>query len=546
MILRRLIFPILLLALLLQSCQQGRTLDATAADYTNCSAKAQEYYTKQQFDSAFYFFDKAKTAALYNDEKVYSLYYMADIQMHFCDFSGAEMTLTEAYENCESPEYLPSIYTMYGILYEEQFNFKEARHYYQKCYGLKINSLSRSTITNNISVVYLDEGHYAQAAAILCPLVSNDSLIAAPIIHAKVLDNLGYAYFKLHKPEGFSLLQKALQIRIGLQLDSELIASYLHLADFYKDVDVSKGLFYARKAYQSAEKVNSPDDKIEALHYCIATAPVQEVKRLALRQIALSDSINRVRQTAKNEFAKIRYDSRMANTKMLRYKKQKEQILFWSLLLLFLGILGFLLFRYRSRLQLKQTVYKTETRIAKQLHDELANDVYQAMTYAETQDLEATDKKEHLLEHLDHIYTRTRNISQQNSEIPTDGLYKDALLDLINSFSSEKVNVMVTNSQDIEWSTLRNTTKIALYRVLQELLVNMKKHSQSSVVVLRFAITMTHLEVNYADNGLGTTSALISKKGLQNVENRITDIKGTITFDSETGKGFKVSIRLPK
>jgi len=176
----------------------------------------------------------------------------------------------------------------------------------------------------------------------------------------------------------------------------------------------------------------------------------------------------------------------------------------------------------------------------------LANDVYQAMTYAETQDLHTTDKKEHLLEHLDHIYTRTRNISQQNSEIPVDGRYKDALLDLINSFSSEKVNVMVTNSQDIEWSTLRNTTKIALYRVLQELLVNMKKHSQSTVVVLRFAATKTHLEVNYADNGLGTTSALISKKGLQNVENRITDIKGTITFDSATGKGFKVAIRLPK
>jgi signal transduction histidine kinase len=260
----------------------------------------------------------------------------------------------------------------------------------------------------------------------------------------------------------------------------------------------------------------------------------------------LSDSINRVRQTAKNEFAKIRYDSKIANQEKLRYKNQKEQILFWSLLLIFLGLLGFLFFTYRSRLQLKQTVYKTETRIAKQLHDELANDVYQVMTFAETQDLQTTEKKEHLLEHLDHIYTRTRNISQQNSEIPIDGRYKDALLDLLNSFSSEKVNVMLTNSQDIDWLTIRKTTKIALYRVLQELMVNMKKHSQCSLVVLRFGKTKTHLEISYADNGLGIPDALISKKGLQNVENRITDIKGTITFDSETGKGFKVAIRLPK
>jgi hypothetical protein len=32
------------------------------------------------------------------------------------------------------------------------------------------------------------------------------------------------------------------------------------------------------------------------------------------------------------------------------------------------------------------------------------------------------------------------------------------------------------------------------------------------------------------------------KNGLQNVENRILAIKGTITFDTKSGKGFKSSI----
>jgi signal transduction histidine kinase len=53
--------------------------------------------------------------------------------------------------------------------------------------------------------------------------------------------------------------------------------------------------------------------------------------------------------------------------------------------------------------------------------------------------------------------------------------------------------------------------------------------------------------VEYSDNGKGTTiEKLNSKNGLQNVENRILAIKGTITFDTKSGKGFKSSILFPK
>ena len=38
----------------------------------------------------------------------------------------------------------------------------------------------------------------------------------------------------------------------------------------------------------------------------------------------------------------------------------------------------------------------------------------------------------------------------------------------------------------------------------------------------------------------------INKNGLRNKENRIMAIKGTINFDTEPEKGFKVKITLPK
>ena len=82
--------------------------------------------------------------------------------------------------------------------------------------------------------------------------------------------------------------------------------------------------------------------------------------------------------------------------------------------------------------------------------------------------------------------------------------------------------------------------------VIQELLVNMKKHSKCSLVVLTFKQSEKKLQIDYTDNGIGATiEQLNSKNGLQNIENRIQAIKGIITFDTKSEKGFKVHFMFP-
>jgi signal transduction histidine kinase len=74
----------------------------------------------------------------------------------------------------------------------------------------------------------------------------------------------------------------------------------------------------------------------------------------------------------------------------------------------------------------------------------------------------------------------------------------------------------------------------------------MRKHSDSTLVVISFKKNGNKIQIDYSDNGIGATSEEINlKKGLQNVENRILAIKGTITFDTKSGKGFKVNILFP-
>ena len=64
--------------------------------------------------------------------------------------------------------------------------------------------------------------------------------------------------------------------------------------------------------------------------------------------------------------------------------------------------------------------------------------------------------------------------------------------------------------------------------------------------VLNFEMKPKLLEIRYSDNGKGIDPGAFSKKGLRYAENRIHAVKGTITFDIETIKGFRVIIQIPK
>nr|WP_309759466.1 ATP-binding protein [Flavobacterium sp.] len=193
-----------------------------------------------------------------------------------------------------------------------------------------------------------------------------------------------------------------------------------------------------------------------------------------------------------------------------------------------------------------QATYATEIRISKKLHDELANDVYQTMAFAETQDLSTTRNKEILLSNLDTIYSRTRNISKENISVETGPAFLSDFKEMMTDFNTHQVNVIANGLDAINWSTLDSNVKIILYRVIQELLVNMKKYSQCSLVLLTFNLKEKKLQIDYMDNGIGATeNQLKSKNGLQNVENRILAVKGNISFDTSPNKGFKVQIVIP-
>lgn len=529
--------------------------------------KGIDHFQKSNYNSSFYYFNKSNIIFETTKDSgniVFNLIQMANIQQINGDYYGSKETLTEALQYSRNDNFTPAINNFFGIADKELSLYNDAVYYYnQAIKGLKDSNLRQSPL-NNIAVIYIKQKKYDTAIQILESILDkkfSDDKISLKS-KSRVIDNLGFAYFKKGMDEkGLQYLNEGLKLRIQLDDDYGCIGSYLHLAEYYAEINIQKSTDYAKKAYETATLFNSVDERLKALSFLISSG---SGTKYAQKYILINDSIIHIRNNFKNKFAKIKYDSKKEKdeNQKLRLEKVENQLSLqkaWSQKI-FLGIaIGFLAiaiivliiyFRNRNRNEkIKASIqasYDTETRIAKNIHDELANDVFQAMTFTQTQSLTKDEVKENLVQKLDDIYSRVRGISRENNGIDANENFSDNIKQMLATYNNATTNVITRNIEKINWEGIDEIKKATIHRVLQELMVNMAKHSQAPVVSIQFESNQKTFLIDYADTGKGCDKNKIIKNGLQNMENRIRAIKGTITFDTEPNKGFKVKITLPK
>ena len=573
MILQKVRFPFFIFLLFIGdffcSCSKttpNQTALKSVTVYEKYITTAEDFYSKGVYDSAYYYYNQIRTqsSAKEDAEKiVYALLKMAAIQQTQGDYVGSEVTATEAisyFKNKIETQYKVAIYNSLGINYKNLYDYPNAITYYKKASELADTPLQKEIMQNNIAVVNMEQQNYKQAIQSLESL-SKSPIAQANLEHlARVLGNLGYCYYKIGDNRSGMVLKRALKIRQQLQFDYGLVTSFNNLAQYYQRSQPQLAIKYAQESYAKATALKSIDDRLSALALLMEISTPLQVRNYTKKYLQLNDSITKVRQIAKNQFAKIKYDATQAQNENLQLKTDNaekalalEQEKLQNYMLFFIMLLGVILalilyfyLQDKNKKEKQAAIYESEIRISKKLHDELANDVYQTIAFAETQDLQNVSQKETLLDNLDKIYRRTRNISRENSPIPTGETYESELKEMLSSFNAAQVQVILKDSNSIPWNKITEEKKIALYRVLQELMINMKKHSQGTFVVLRFETDNKQCYFHYSDNGIGIKNPLQSKNGLLNVENRIDAIGGSIIFDSKSSKGLKIRLTFPK
>jgi signal transduction histidine kinase len=92
-------------------------------------------------------------------------------------------------------------------------------------------------------------------------------------------------------------------------------------------------------------------------------------------------------------------------------------------------------------------------------------------------------------------------------------------------------------------------SELVIFRIVQELLNNIIKHSEASIIVVSIHYQPEKLTIVVNDNGKGfdifKAQSANNSLGLLNIKNRIKMVNGYINFDSQLQKGTTVLIELP-
>ncbi|MFW0738997.1 tetratricopeptide repeat-containing sensor histidine kinase [Flavobacterium sp. T12S277] len=546
--------------------------ERTAAIKKNID-QGDKLFDKGAYADSYFYYKKAtqlcKPIDHYADDYVYSYLSIANLQQNMSNYIACEESIAMVLPHLKKtskPKFTYNTYTLLAYNYYFTYDDDNALFYHKKALKLATSPYKKAVILCDISNIYLNQKKYKKVIDILEPLAKRkikhetDSIKTANA-YAILLENLGYCYYEVGDPRALDCLKKSSAIKLKLNEDYELVSSYNNLALYYSKTNPALSKLYAEKEYQSACKANSATFKANSLSSLITKSEGKELKKYALSYIKIIDSLTIARRKSKNQFSTIKYSSNQNKEENFQLKAQKAEnelqlerqkkrnivsyIVMFSTTMI--SLLVFVHLLSKSRKEKNDAILQSEIRISKKLHDELAQDVYQTLKFSAHTDLKQEENKDQLLNSLNAIYAKARNISKENSSIVTDENYSTVLKEMISGFKTADLNIILNGFDQISWNEIEKGKKIILYRILQELFGNMKKHSQATLVSLNFKDIEKKITINYSDNGVGAYNrSLILKNGLQNVESRIKTINGNIIFDSNSKTGFKLSFNFPK
>lgn len=526
--------------------------------------EAYNFLDKGIYDSAFFYFNKAKDVFVEVNDSLNvanCFIVMAIVEKDQGDNFGAqESSLTAMdYLNENNPNHHIYLGANYNSLATATYNLKEykkAMGFYEKALKFSTDTATIIAIKNNLALTYQYLHRYEEAFKLYHTLLKQTK--NNPNEYARVISN--FAKAKWLKDSSYVAAPEYLTSLKIRQRSGDLWgqnASLAHLTDYYTRDKPDSALYYAQKQYDVTKKLHNANDEIRALYRLVLLSPSEQSKHYFTRFKYLNDSIQDARAAAKNQFALIRYEVEKNKTDNLRLEKENVEkqnrlvrqraITGASIFLLLLAVGGGTLWykRRKQRLELEaeNKVKETQLHLSKKVHDVVANDIYHVMTEVEYRD---DLDREVLLDKLEIIYNQSRDIShnvEQRSTVEVP--YNEQISTLLKPYGTSDRRISIAGIDAEQWVDVSKRIKEEIKHVLQELMVNMKKHSGAEQVVVRIEKSDQQLKIFYKDNGVGLPAERPQGKGMANTVSRIESLGGGIIFVSEPGEGLSITVNIP-
>lgn len=544
----------LFLSICLLSCTRDQ-LKKQKKEINHLFERASAYDKNEQIDSAFVYYNKAKDLALLQKDSLIVGKCLVGLAILYTengdDNNGQEYSLKSLTYLSEKKEQYHSIlssnYNNLGIATHNLRDYKNAIKFYDLAIKFATNLSDTNLYRNNKAYTYQETKQYKKALEIYNQILKTASKDMQE--YARVLSNISFTKWLLDPNyKASSGFLKALHIREKEDNLWGQNSSYYYLADYYTKHKPDSALYYAHKMYVVAKKLKSNDDQMFALQKLIKFSPELLSKQYFETYLKLDDSAQVIRNKAKNQFALIRYETEKHKEDNLILQKdnteKKYQLIILitsTIILLIFGVIWYKKRKQRLELEAQNTIRENQLRTSKKVHDVVANGLYRVMT--EIENREDIDK-EHILDKIEDMYEKSRDISYDQPQTPNLH-FNDKLTKLLQTFETVTLKVVALGNTAQLWEKVTTEVKYEVEHILQELLVNMDKHSQATEVTLQFEQIDNHINIYYTDNGIGLSKDIVFKNGLTNTGNRIAHIHGSLTFDTETEKGLNIKLSFP-
>ncbi len=203
-----------------------------------------------------------------------------------------------------------------------------------------------------------------------------------------------------------------------------------------------------------------------------------------------------------------------------------------------------------------QTIREEErTLVAHELHDDIGQalsalkmDIYMLEKKLPKDQKDISDRIKDTNDLLDKTIQTTRKIySGLRPALLEHFSIKEVLEDQLITFK-ELTGISGESEIDLGGTELDEKSSIALYRIVQEALNNIRWHSQAKTVKIRLKKKKHQIELIIKDNGVGIKEDDLTKPnafGTMGMKERAEFLGGSIEFNGLPGKGTTVTVKIP-
>jgi signal transduction histidine kinase len=549
------------------------------------------YEAKSELDSALYFHNKSLVLRIKENDSIgiadsynnFGIIY--DERGEYLKSLNSYFKALNIYEKVDAPfDRLCLVYVNIGIVYKKQKEYKKSLNFYKKAIGTyKKNNhrVGEIITTSNISSIYLE-------------LEDFETAIKYSEVAAEGLKEIGYSRYIAYMKHNMAIA------KTGLKNYADAVNLYLEIIDEFEKTDNKFELADAKinlaKNYNQTNKLNKARKQLLNVLKIIRKNEFKEkelqalslLSKISFKQCRYKDAYNylKIYDTKKDSvFEKDKIKSILElETKYQTEKKEKELLKTrtekaetelalsntknWIyILLVILTFSGGIFFTTNQRNKRKTQEQITKQRelglqaiinaqeeerskIARELHDgvvqQIGSVILKSRHLFTKQNLIGNKESQEVLESLENSNQDLRNISHQMMPRALKELgIIPALNDLLEgslTLSNIKYHIEQFNINE----RLPEKIEITIYRVTQELITNILKHSKATEVSVQLINSNNSIILIVEDNGVGFSKTKTNKGiGLLNISSRLDMVKGSVNFEPSPKSGTLVTVKIP-